>query len=84
MVQDRATKTPFSASKKLHSVIKATALRNGLMCYPMGGTIDGQSGDHVLLAPPLVISNQEIDQAVSIFATSLDQAIRDTQAIKDS
>jgi len=84
LVQDRATKTPFSASKKLHSVIKATALRNGLMCYPMGGTIDGQLGDHVLLAPPLVISNQEIDQAVSIFATSLDQAIRDTQAIKDS
>jgi adenosylmethionine-8-amino-7-oxononanoate aminotransferase len=84
LVQDKRKKEPFSPSKKLHSVIKATALRNGLMCYPMGGTIDGKLGDHVLLAPPLVISNQEIDQAVSIFNTSLNQAIRDIQAIQDS
>ena len=33
----------------------------GLLCYPMGGTIDGARGDHVLLAPPFIISDDELD-----------------------
>jgi len=50
----------------------------------MGGTIDGHQGDHVLLAPPLIISRQEIDQAVARLAVSLDEALRDSQAIQDT
>ena len=84
LVADKTTKSPFSPSYKLHSVLKATALRHGLMCYPMGGTIDGHQGDHVLLAPPLIISKQEIDQAVARLAVSLDEALRDSQAIQDT
>ena len=30
-------------------------MARGLMCYPMGGTIDGTQGDHVLLAPPFIV-----------------------------
>ena len=50
-VQDRATKAPFDPARKLHAVLKTEAMARGLMVYPMGGTIDGQHGDHVLLAP---------------------------------
>ena len=84
LVADRDTKAPFPPSHKLHAVLKSTALENGLMCYPMGGTIDGRYGDHVLLAPPLVISNQEIDQAVSMLTASLDKALRDSRATQGS
>lgn len=80
LVADKATKQPFSPDYKLNAVLKATALKNGLLCYPMGGTIDGRQGDHVLLAPPLVISNKEIDQAVSMLSISLKEALRDSRA----
>ena len=56
MVQDRATKQPFEPERKLHAAIKAQAMANGLMVYPMGGTIDGLHGDHILLAPPFIAS----------------------------
>lgn len=52
LVADRATKAPFDPNLRLHECVKAAAMENGLLCYPAGGTIDGRSGDHVLLAPP--------------------------------
>lgn len=64
LVADRHTKTPLPFERKTHAVIKKQAMANGLMCYPMGGTLDGQRGDHILLAPPLIISEAEIDQVV--------------------
>jgi hypothetical protein len=61
LVADRETKAPFDPARKLHARIKAAAMDEGLICYPMGGTIDGQRGDHVLLAPPFIITDAEID-----------------------
>ena len=59
-----------------HSVrIKARAFANGLLCYPMGGTIDGLHGDHVLLAPPFIVSEAEIETIVDRLAISIDEAI---------
>jgi adenosylmethionine-8-amino-7-oxononanoate aminotransferase len=52
LVDDRATKLPFGANLKLHLQIKHQAMSQGLICYPSGGTADGVSGDHVLIAPP--------------------------------
>ena len=52
-VEDRGTKAPFSPDFKLHARIKREAMAEGLMCYPMGGTLDGRTGDHLLVAPPL-------------------------------
>ncbi len=52
LVRDRSTKEPFDPKLKLHALIKREAMARGLMVYPMGGTIDGVRGDHVLLAPP--------------------------------
>lgn len=62
LVQDRNTKEPFDPIKKLHSKIKTNALECGLICYPMGGTIDGLRGDHVLLAPPFIIEDEQIHE----------------------
>ena len=48
---------------------------NGLLVYPMGGTIDGREGDHVLLAPPFIVSEAQLDTIVDLLAQSIDQAI---------
>ncbi|RID92894.1 aspartate aminotransferase family protein [Gemmobacter lutimaris] len=65
LVADRETKTPFDPALKLHARVKALAFEAGLICYPMGGTIDGQRGDHILLAPPFIIEDAQIDELVS-------------------
>jgi hypothetical protein len=65
LVKDRATREPFDASLKLHAAIKREAFARGLMVYPMGGTVDGRSGDHVLLAPPFICTERDIDEIVS-------------------
>ncbi len=64
LVEDRLTKEPFDPARKINSRIKARAMEEGLMCYPMGGTIDGQRGDHVLLAPPFILQEPQLDELV--------------------
>jgi adenosylmethionine-8-amino-7-oxononanoate aminotransferase len=75
LVRDRASKAPFAPALKLHARVKRAALDAGLMCYPMGGTIDGVQGDHVLLAPPFIISATELDEVVERLARAIDAAI---------
>ena len=75
LVADRTTKEPFDPARKLNARIKAEAFANGLICYPMGGTIDGQRGDHVLLAPPFIIEDGQIDDLVSILTHAIDTAL---------
>lgn len=76
LVQNRSTKVPFEPALKVHARIKAQAMANGLMVYPMGGTIDGRIGDHVLLAPPYIVTHQHIDEIVDSLARSIDQALQ--------
>jgi adenosylmethionine-8-amino-7-oxononanoate aminotransferase len=75
LVQDRATKVPFDSGKKLHAVIKGEAMKRGLMVYPMGGTVDGSIGDHVLLAPPFICDSQQIEAIVGRLADAIDGAL---------
>ena len=75
LVEDRASRRPFPPSRKLHAAIKARALENGLMVYPMGGTIDGESGDHVLLAPPFIASEADLAEIVSRLVDAIDAAV---------
>ena len=76
LVQDRATRQPFAPGRKLHAAIKAQAMARGLMVYPMGGTIDGQHGDHVLLAPPFIVSAADLMEIVARLAEAVDAALR--------
>ena len=75
LVEDRDTKSPFDPELKIAAKIKKSAQNNGLLCYPMSGTIDGKLGDHVLLAPPFVISNNELDELVHKLSVTIDQVI---------
>ena len=74
LVQDRAAKRPFDAKVKLHAKVKAECMARGLMTYPMGGTIDGVSGDHVLLAPPFIATESDLDEIVERLAAAIDSA----------
>jgi adenosylmethionine-8-amino-7-oxononanoate aminotransferase len=71
LVADRETKATFDPARKVHAKLKSAAMQRGLMTYPMGGTIDGEHGDHVLLAPPFIISDAECDELVDKLALSL-------------
>ena len=73
-VADRASKAPFDPALKLHARVKAEAMARGLMIYPMGGTIDGRSGDHCLIAPPFVCSEADIDTIVERLGEAVDAA----------
>ncbi|MDP3799137.1 MAG: aspartate aminotransferase family protein [Polaromonas sp.] len=75
LVQDRASKTPFDPARKLHARIKQEAMARGLMVYPMGGTVDGRYGDHVLLAPPFIASEAELTMMVERLNSAMDAAI---------
>lgn len=77
LVQDRATRQWFEPSLKLHARLKSAAMEEGLMIYPMGGTVDGRCGDHVLLAPPFISSEWEVDQIVTRLRRSLDRVVSD-------
>lgn len=74
-VQDRATKAPFAPGRKLHAVLKNAAMARGLMVYPMGGTIDGQHGDHVLLAPPFIASEADLGEIVGRLREAVDASL---------
>ena len=76
LVRDRGTKAAFPPQLGLHRKFKQTALENGLVCYPAGGTIDGQQGDHILLAPPFIIDTGHIDEIVSKLDTTLKSTLR--------
>ena len=74
-VADRSSKQPLNPALKLHAAVKREAMARGLMVYPMGGTIDGAQGDHVLLAPPFIIECKEVDAAVERLGDAVDAAL---------
>lgn len=75
LVADRTTKESFDPALKLHARIKQAAMDRGLMVYPMGGTIDGAQGDHVLLAPPFIVDSATLDVVVERLGDAVDAAI---------
>ncbi|MFA7504370.1 MAG: aspartate aminotransferase family protein [Burkholderiaceae bacterium] len=75
LVGDRETRAPFDPAIQLHATLKRFAMDEGLLCYPMGGTIDGRRGDHVLLAPPFIVSEDDIDEIVLRLQRALDRTL---------
>jgi len=75
IVEDRATKKPFDPSRTVNKKIKKAAFEAGLICYPMGGTVDGVNGDHILLAPPFILGDHHIDEIIDRLSTALETAI---------
>jgi adenosylmethionine-8-amino-7-oxononanoate aminotransferase len=75
LVKSRDTKAPFDPQIQLHAQIKKHAMQAGLLVYPMGGTVDGRHGDHVLLAPAFICTEADIHMIVERLALSIGTAI---------
>ena len=75
LVKDRESKAPFDPRLQLHAKIKKAAMAHGLLCYPFGGTVDGRSGDHVLLAPPYIATQQDLGVIAERLLASLDEVL---------
>jgi hypothetical protein len=75
LVADRRTKAPFPAEHKLFMRIRQRALENGLICYPVGGNVDGTNGDVVILAPPYNATETELDEIVYKMAKSVKEVL---------
>jgi adenosylmethionine-8-amino-7-oxononanoate aminotransferase len=76
LVGNRATKAPFDASRQLHLKVRAQAMENGLICYPVGGNVDGVNGDIVILSPPYNCTDAELTEIVDKCAMSIRQVLR--------
>ena len=70
-VRDRSTKEPFPPEDRFHKALAEAAKQRGLLCYAMGGTIDGILGDHVLIAPPFTITAEQENEIVESLANAL-------------
>ena len=76
-VTDRATKQVFDPGLKLNERVKQAALARGLAAYPMGGTLDGRLGDHIIVAPPYIVTAADIDTIVDRLGDAVDAALQD-------
>ncbi len=76
-VQDKATKAPLDPKHRFAARLKMTALDEGLICYPMGGIVDGRAGDHVMLAPPFIIDERHIEEIVDKLQRALTLLLRE-------
>jgi adenosylmethionine-8-amino-7-oxononanoate aminotransferase len=74
-VRDRESKAPFDPAEKLHMRVKQAAMERGLLLYPMGGTLDGRRGDHVLLAPPFILEDAMMEEIAAGTAVAIDAAL---------
>jgi len=81
-VENKETRAPFAPEQNINWAIKQSALHNGLGIYPGGGTMDGVRGDHLLIAPPYIVTNTELEEIVDRLGRSID-AVFNSQKIGD-
>ena len=72
LVKNRSTKEPFPKKLNIAGKIKKQALDIGLICYPMQGTVDGSKGDHILIAPPFIINENQINEISTKLKSTID------------
>jgi adenosylmethionine-8-amino-7-oxononanoate aminotransferase len=75
LVEDRAAKKPFDPARNLHARVKSAAMKEGLIIYPAGGTVNGRDGDHILIAPPFIIEDGQIEELVEKLSRALETAL---------
>jgi adenosylmethionine-8-amino-7-oxononanoate aminotransferase len=73
LVRDQATKQPFDPKQHVSRLFEMAAAKRGLVTYPCTGSIEGVLGDMVLLAPPLVISESQVNDVLNIIDDSLSE-----------
>jgi adenosylmethionine-8-amino-7-oxononanoate aminotransferase len=75
-VADKSSKRPFPPGQGFSTRVGAAALKRGLLVYPMQGSVDGTAGDHILLAPPAIITKQQVSWSVDQLASAIGEAQR--------
>jgi adenosylmethionine-8-amino-7-oxononanoate aminotransferase len=76
-VRDKESREPFDPKMKLNAVIANRAFEKGLITYPGGGGADGIRGDHILIAPPFIITEEQIDFLVAVLDESIGEITRE-------
>ena len=74
-VADKKTKTPFQRETNFSGLVGQACVRRGLLVYPMQGSVDGVAGDHLLIAPPAVITPEQIDWAVEQLRSAITESL---------
>ena len=82
LVRDRATQGTVSRRLGRVAASGAATLERGLISYPGAGTVDGVAGDHVLYAPPLIITREQVDELIGILDASLGAVEEELEAAK--
>lgn len=75
LVKNKETKECFDSALQLFAQIKTTAKELGLLCYPMGGTNFGKEGDHILLAPPFIINEEQVKELVDKLEVAINKSL---------
>ncbi|MBI1741087.1 MAG: aspartate aminotransferase family protein [Candidatus Koribacter versatilis] len=73
-VSNKKTKAPFPPEKNFAGLVGQACLRRGLLVYPMQGCVDGTTGDHLLIAPPAVIADEQIGWAVQQLRAAVEES----------
>ena len=76
-VADRDTKEPFEASRQIFARVRDQSFENGLICYPVGGNVDGVRGDFAILSPPYNATRAELEEIVDKFVRSCREVLQD-------
>lgn len=79
-VRDKAAREPFPAGANIASRIYDAALRRGVLTYPIQGCADGARGDHVLIAPPYIISAEEIQLLATVLRDAINEVHQECSA----
>jgi adenosylmethionine-8-amino-7-oxononanoate aminotransferase len=77
LVADRATKAPFPPADGLANRVFKHAFADGLIVYAMGGCVDGKQGDHVMVSPPFVVEEDQLDEIITLFKGAIEAALQD-------
>jgi len=74
-VADKTTKAPFPPENNFAVKVGQACLRRGLLVYPMQGCVDGIIGDHMLIAPPAVITTEQIGWALQQLTAAIEEFV---------
>jgi adenosylmethionine-8-amino-7-oxononanoate aminotransferase len=74
-VEDRSSRRSFDPARKINDAVKDAAMAEGVMIYPMGGTIDGKAGDHIIIAPPYTATAADIDTIVNRLGKAVERVL---------
>ncbi len=72
LVADRATREPFPRAARVTEAVVRAARERGVLVYSGTGCANGVDGDTILLGPPFVVTDAELERLVEVLAESIE------------